>query len=159
MNWQDKAEVKKGNIGEQIINEYLESKGFVIYKPITNGAHAFDKLAIKDKQQLIIAEVKTKARRNKYADTGIDMKHFETYQNISKKHNLPIFIFFVDEMLGEVYGNWLTKLIEPRDNYPLIQNDIIYFPLTNMRNIKKLTIQEVELLKKYSKRNYKYSIK
>ena len=159
MNWNDKKEVKKGNIGEQIVNNYLEKEGFVIYKPITDSAHSFDRLAIKDKKQLIIAEIKTKARRNKFKDTGFNLSHFNEYKKISEKHNLPVYIFFVDEMLGEVYGNWLSILEEPYEKilkYPYIHNDIIYFHLNKMKQICNLTETEIIELKKYSQRSYKY---
>ena len=47
MSWQDKIQVKKGNIGEKIVRNYLEKKGFIVYEPKTNGSHPFDKIAIK----------------------------------------------------------------------------------------------------------------
>lgn len=161
MNWSDKKEVIKGNIGERIVNEYLEKEGFVVYKSVTNSPHSFDRLAIKDKQQLIIAEIKTKARRNKYKDTGFNFTHYNEYKKISEKHNLPVFIFFVDEMLGEIYGNWLSILEKPYKKglqYPAIFNDIIYFHLDTMKEICKLSNDEVIELKEYSQRSYKYVI-
>jgi hypothetical protein len=42
MKWEDKAQVKKGNIGEKIIQQYLEGKGWKVYKPFTKGAHWFE---------------------------------------------------------------------------------------------------------------------
>ncbi len=104
--WENKDSVKKGNYGENIINTYLEDKGYVVYRPITDGPHCFDHLAIKDKKQVIIAEVKTKAKLNNYDETGFEYKHYLEYKFISGKHNIPVFIFFVDEMLKEVYGNF-----------------------------------------------------
>ena len=160
-NWQQKLTVKKGNLGEEIISRFLERKGYVIYSPETKDkAHAFDRLAIKDKEQIIIAEIKTKARRNKYADTGINKRNYEQYIKIQNKYNIPVFIFFVDEMLKKVYGNWLSKLIIPiiieGKQYPLILNNIIYFPLINMINIAELSEQQITELKKLSNRNYEY---
>lgn len=164
MNWENKKTVMKGNMGEEIINRYLESENFVIYKPITDGPHAFDRLAIRDKEQVIIAEIKTKAHRNYYPDTGIDIRHYQEYNNISNKHNLPVFLFFVDEMEKEIYGNWLSELEKPRIiehkgkiiNYPLQYNGIIYFPLECMRAVGILTEEESQILKQYSERNYDY---
>ena len=43
--WQNKITVKKGDFAEEIIRGFLEEKGFVIYEPITNGAHCFDKIS------------------------------------------------------------------------------------------------------------------
>ena len=66
MKWEDKAQVKKGNIGEKIIQQYLEGKGWKVYKPFTKGAHWFDMLACKNKAKVIAIDVKTKARFNKW---------------------------------------------------------------------------------------------
>ena len=71
----------------------MEEKGYVVYKPVTEGAHAFDILAVKDKKTVIIADVKTKARRNYFPDTGINYKHYVEYKAISEKHCLPVFLF------------------------------------------------------------------
>lgn len=161
-NFQDKIQTQKGQIGENIIKSFLKNKGYIIYKPELSGAHAFDILAIRNKQELLIAEVKSKARRNKYPDTGIDIKHYNEYKYISQKHNLPIFIFFVDEMEHNIYGNFLSLLEKPtiidkiNKKYPSQENSIIYFPLKNMKTIFKLTDDQVSQLKKYSTRNYKY---
>ena len=162
--WDSKVQVKKGNIGETIVNEYLENRGFVIYKPITEKAHCFDALAIKDKEKLLIVEIKTKARLNKYPATGFDYKHYLEYTEISDKHNADVFIFFVDEMLEKVYGNYLKYLQEltiiKNKTYPFTMNfgnnKVIFFPLDNMVDIKLLTKEQVGEIKKYNTRNYKY---
>jgi len=164
-NWNDKLEVKKGNIGEKIVQEYLENRGFVIYKPITEKAHCFDTLAIKDKEKLLIVEIKTKARLNKYPATGFDYKHYLEYNKISEKHNADVFVFFVDEMLEKVYGNYLKYLEEltiiNKVVYPITINfgynkKVIAFPLDNMVDIKMLTEEQVQEIKKYNTRNYVY---
>jgi hypothetical protein len=43
MEWSRRKEVQKGDTGERIVRSYLESKGWVVYEPITEGRHAFDK--------------------------------------------------------------------------------------------------------------------
>ena len=83
----------KGKIGEDIVRRYLEEKGYVVYKPVTEGAHAFDILAVKDKKTVIIADVKTKARRNYFPDTGINYKHYVEYKVILKTLLTSVFIF------------------------------------------------------------------
>lgn len=156
-NWQDKASVKKGNIGEGIIRQFLEEKGYIVYEPVTRGPHGFDKLAVRNKKDVLIAECKTKAKRTYYDDTGIDLRHYKEYKYVYEKHQIDVFLFFVDEHLAEVYGHFLRVLEKPNGSYPLIQNNIIYFPMANMcRNICKLTPEQVESLKVYSKRNYSY---
>jgi hypothetical protein len=163
-NWSEKQQVIKGDFAESIVDKFLEEKGYIIYNPKTSGAHAFDRIAIKDKKQMIIAESKAKARRKYYYDTGINYKHYKGYQAISKKHNLPVFLFFIDEYQGNIYGNFLERLSQEIiytyngkiKKYPCIENNIIYFCLTNMMNICDLTDKEVEFLKNNSTRNYSY---
>jgi len=157
-SWDNKTTVIKGNIGEKLVLEFLEGKGFIVYEPATQSAHGFDKLAVKDKKLAIIAEVKTKARMNKYEATGFNVNHYEEYKFISQKHNLPIFIFFVDEHLKSIYGNWLTELEKEIDGFPLKINDgkIILFSLKNMREVAKISNEQCEELKINSTRNYEY---
>ena len=161
INFNDKQTTRKGKLGESIVRKYMEDRGWIIYEPETDKPHAFDKVAIKDKDKICLLEVKTKARRNFYNDTGIDIRHYLEYKNISEKYHLPIFLFFVDEMLGKVYGNKLSYLeekIKTSDGtqYPLEQKGIIYFPLERMKPIAILDIKSVMEIKQLNTRNYEY---
>ena len=163
-NWEEKVTVKKGNFAEDIVREYLEGKGFIVYEPITAAAHGFDKLAVKDKKQFVIAECKAKAKRKYFDDTGFNIKHYMEYKYAEKKHNIPVFIFFIDEHLEEIYGNWLSELEKPYieinkpyGEYPIKNKSIIYFPMHNMRrNLYKLSKEQVKYLRTHSTRNYDY---
>lgn len=167
MNWQDKTQVKKGNLGERIVENHLLKNGFVPYKAIVdNAAHPFDRLvATKDKKSISIAEIKTKAHRTYYPDTGIDLAHYNDYTAISLKHNMAVYLFFVDEHKKEIYGNFLSELDKPctvtHNNkilqYPFTQGNIRYFPLCKMQKISELTEVEAKILCKLSARNYDYS--
>jgi hypothetical protein len=161
-DWESKPTVKKGNIGERLVREHLESKGYIVYEPQTVGAHGFDKLAIRNKRQAIIAECKAKARRTKYEDTGINIKHLEEYEYIGKKYNLPVYIYFIDEMQGKIYGNTLEELLVPRTigghKYPWRWPDgIIYFPLVNMIDVCEIKAEDVKALKDNSTRSHEYA--
>jgi len=160
--WEDKIQVKKGNYGEDLVNNYLNKKGYVIYTPITNNAHCFDRIVMKNKSDIKIVECKTKAKRTYFDDTGIDIRHYNEYKNISDKYIIPLFIFFIDEYLGEIYGNYLTELIKPKvvknKEYPLEYKGIMYFPMVNMiRDILVLNENDKEYLKGNSTRNYEYN--
>lgn len=156
-SWGDRPQVKKGDFAEDIVTKYLENKGFIVYEPVSNGAHGFDKLAVRNKKQFVIAECKAKAKRKYYDDTGIDIRHYKEYKYAQEKHKIPVFIFFIDEHLGEIYGNFLKELEKPYKSYPLKQHGIIYFPMDSMRrDISNLTDGEVSFLKKHSTRNYSY---
>ena len=49
--------LKKGAVGETIVRRILEQKGWVVYQPMTDGAHCFDMLSIKDKKSAIAIDV------------------------------------------------------------------------------------------------------
>ena len=157
--------LKKGECGERIITSLLESKGFVVYKPVTNGSHAFDMLAIKDKERSIAIDVKAKSRRTHYNDTGVNQVHFECYQRFSERHLMPFWLFFVDEHLGSVYGNNIEELEKPIVDdglcYPLVQQSsygkaIRYWSLSSMITFGSLEQNDSEELKSISQRNYNY---
>ena len=78
--------LKKGEIGEQIIREYLEKKGWIVYFPFTKDkAHAFDILATKNKEKVFALDVKTKARLNNWPAQGINIKSYKEYLSFRRK--------------------------------------------------------------------------
>ncbi len=168
-NWEDRPEVKKGNLGEEIVEAYLRDKGFIIYRPIEEqGAHLCDRFcATPDKGCIVIADIKTKARRTHYPDTGFNISHYKQYKAVSCKYNIHVFIYFVDECEKKIYGNTLEELEKPRTithnnkqiSYPLEQKGIIYFPVAFMKTVSKLTSGQCEELKRYSQRSYDYQEK
>lgn len=165
MEWKDKSSVKKGNIGEDIVKKSLEDKGYVIYGSITDKAHAFDFLAIKDKRVFVIAEVKSKARMNKYECTGIDIRHFNEYMYIFENQHIDVILFFVDEhpKMEKVYCQRLSELIKPKmiDGvaYPCktLAKGKVMFSLSDMKDVCKLTPDQVHELKYHSSRKYEYA--
>jgi hypothetical protein len=158
--------LKTGLLGERIIDEYLRQHGYVPYHPEEGVAHPFDRLvASLDKQRLCIVEVKTKWRREAYADTGIDRRHFDDYQHITTTYRVPLFLSFVDSKVGTVYGNWWSALVKPRppeeswaggcEGYPWEQRRIVYFPLSAMRTLYVLTDADRAELIKLRRSNWK----
>lgn len=171
-DWELLPTVKKGNIGENKVQRFLEEKGYVCYQAITEKAHPFDFLCVKDKREAIAAEVKTKALRTYYQDTGFNKNQYEDYKAFSEKHKMPIFLFFVDEYRKQIYGNWLSKLDIPitvtaangqiRD-YPREEQNkwnklIRYYHFSQMRQIATFTDVEAEELKMLSNRSYAYAV-
>jgi len=154
MNWQDKTQVKKGNIGEDIIVNFLENKGFIVYKPITkNKAHWIDIFATKNKNEIYAIDVKTKARFNKWKAQGIDVKHYEDYKRLQKKCNINFYLFFVDEKNGEVHCADLNKL---SDGFCPNNPKIKAWYLEEMELVHELTEKQKEQLTKHDTRNYEY---
>ena len=142
--------LKTGQFGEQIIDAFLRQKGWVPYRPVEGIAHPFDRLvASPDKKNICIFEIKTKFRREAYADTGINRRHYDDYQHVTAKYGVPLFLAFVDAREGSVYGNWWHELLKerpPEDSwsggckgYPWEQRGIVYFPLSAMHILYVLT--------------------
>jgi len=171
MDWNNKPQVKKGNAGEAILDEYLIERGIVPYAPVANRAHPFDRLCAKsDKSKIFIVEVKTKAARTWYPDTGINISHLNDYLNIQNSHTINVFVAFVDELKGEIYGNYLNILMEPKTvehisrngllktiKYPLRNPPIIYFPLISMRPLATISEDNCAILMELSTRTYEYA--
>lgn len=165
MQFRDLPRVKKGSLGEQIVDKWLVKKGLIVYEPSTSNPHGFDRLVSLDKSSLVIVEVKTKPKRLYFPDTGIDIKHFKGYKEVSEKHSIPLCIFFVDEILKQIYCGWLSELIQEKQikwkgkqiTYPLISKGIVYFHQPSMKVIHQLTEAEVQEIKLLSNSNYKYS--
>lgn len=164
--WHERQTVKKGDAGEALVDAFLKSKNVVPYQPVFDGPHPFDRLlATADKKQLFVADVKTKARRTYYPDTGIDRRHFDEYQHIADKYKMGVFLFFVDEDEQRIYGGWLSDLSKQRYviyngktlTYPLEQGNIVYFPLEAMQDICKLNATVSDGLKLLSSRSYEYA--
>lgn len=156
--------LQKGDIGETIIKKLLEGKGWCVYRPVTDGAHCFDMLAILKKTQCIAVDVKAKAAMKYYPATGINQKHFEEYQNFSRKHSMPFWLFFVDENIKEIYGNTLEELEKPRliggRKYPWLKqiNGAVLrlWPLQAMKTVGSITEDQAKRLTMYSQRAYEY---
>lgn len=164
ISFEDRTQTKKGALGEEIVDRILREKGFVIYKPEGGQAHAFDRLAIKDKEILLIAEVKSKAKRKYYPDTGFNYKHYLEYKKIMERHNLQVVIFFVDEENKSIYGGKLKTLEQIKSfnvngkevTYPKIENGIIYFHIETMTHYASLTGSDALNLTELTTKNIAY---
>lgn len=160
--WQNKISVKKGNIGERIVQNYLEHRGYVVYKAITEGAHAFDFMAVKGKDTIKIAEVKAKARMDNM-HTGINLSNYKEYITVLDKYKMDTFIFFVDEKEKRVYGNYIstlrTEVVVDNVKFPYLRKlqkdkkDVMFFHVATMKDVVRLTEEEVSELKEYTRRS------
>ena len=109
-NWEEKIETKKGNIGENIIKNFLEKKDYLVYKCITEKSHFFDNIIFKTNEQPRMIEIKTYARRNFFPDTGINYNHYLTY----KKNTKLLDLFFFNNLLQR------NKIISSKSYIPKI---------------------------------------
>jgi hypothetical protein len=166
MNFQDRIETKKGNEGESIIDEMLSSLGYTIYAPITDNAHSFDRLISYEKKSLMILEIKSKAKRKYFPDTGINYSCYIEYKEKSKLLNLDVLLIFIDEENRSVYGNKL-RILEEKEivnyngkeiEYPLLGKDnfIIYFSMNKMIHLFNLSSEQCIKLKQLTNKKLKY---
>lgn len=157
--WHNLREVKKGDYGELLVKSLLERDGYILYRPVTDGAHGFDSYAYKNGRIEFAVEVKTKPKCKKYPETGFEERHYQRYMRLSKENNIPVKVFFVDEDLGEIYGNFLHELdkpyVDPTQSkpYPKVVGHTggvkltRYFPMKHMITFKKLSQTEIATLK------------
>jgi hypothetical protein len=155
-----------GELGERFVKLLLERKGFIVYRPDTGGAHWIDIIALKDKDRAIAMDVKTKSRRTYFPDTGVNQRQFYEYLRFSKKHNMPFYLVFVDEMMGQIYGNTLDELEIQRivggHQYPLVSEDrfgnqIRYWPLSAMKFYGSVDPAVAKKIKALAQRGYQYA--
>ena len=103
------------------------------------------------------AECKVKAIRRRYPDTGFNLRNYELYKKFTAEHNIRMFIFFIDEVKGKIYGNFLDVLDQKRicngREYPLNEKTkynvvIRYYPYEAMIKLKKLSNEELAYFQK-----------
>lgn len=161
----DLKEYKKGELGEFLVQHYLTKKGYTVYKTASTGSHPIDNIAIhKTNLNVFIYDVKTKAKRTHYNDTGLDANDFQKYKKIIEKNNVQLIIFFVDENLKLIYTlnmNTISEKIKNYKTYPKIikdpkGQDVIYFPLKIMKKQIKFSQKFADKLKACNNRNYNY---
>lgn len=151
-----KVAMLKGDIGEDIVAEYLEKKGWIIYRPFTKDkAHYFDMLCTFKKEKVIAIDVKTKARLNNWNAQGINIKSYNEYLNFVKMTNVNFYLIFVDDKTGVVHLADIVKLTNPI--YP--NEKIIAWKVDDMKYLFTISNEDIERLTKYDQRNYEYKPK
>jgi hypothetical protein len=145
--------LRKGQLGEQIIIDYFEAKGWIVYCPFTkNKAHAFDILATKNKERIIALDVKTKARLNKWPAQGIDIRSYKQYMSFKNKMSIPFYLIFVDDKNGDVHCMELKKGI--REFNPT--DYIVAWYLEDMQFLFNIGPEKIQQLSEFDQRNYLY---
>ena len=162
--FKQRIQSRKGEIAERIVDAYLRQLGYMIYSPIVDGPHPIDRICALPNKRLFFVDIKTKKRREKYDDTGMDLQDYYEYNQLMKQHNIPICLIWVDDHEKEqrVYGRKLETLNKPITingiKYPLEKPNhswkgIVYFPLQIMKHLKNLTPIELKQLRAQSHRD------
>ena len=150
--------LKKGDIGEIVIQEYLEKKGWIVYRPSTDGAHLWDMFCTKGKDKMIALDVKTKARFNKWNAQGIDHTSYNYYLKQSKKHKIPFYLFFIDDKNGDVHLGDLEKLSNTEHFFLGDGNKkVIVWDLKYMKKLFTVSDSVIKKMGKFDQRNYGYN--
>lgn len=146
--------LKKGECGERIFREFLEWRGWIVYQPLTKDkAHAFDMLATKDKSQIIGIDIKTKARLNKYAAQGINIKSWNEYLSFRDKMNIPFYLVFIDDKTGDVHSFEIGSEISSFN----LTDKIIAWHLKDMDFLFNIGESNIKELSKFDQRNYLFN--
>lgn len=154
----DEKLLKNGDAGEAIVIEILKDLGYHVVRGPGDGAegHPYDIFVYTKEEayknfKFFFCEVKTKPRRWKVADTGIDNWQFKKCNNLLKQ-GIDTLIMFVDEIEKSVYGEYFSNLLKnyKREKY---ENgaEIIYFKLETLKVYRKLTEDELKMLSSASK--------
>lgn len=147
--FEDKLRV--GAVGEEIVRNILFDQGYVVYEPVRGEAHPFDKVAVKDKTNLYLVEVKTKQSTDK-GSYGINVSSVNTYKYFLKEYELPMLVFFVDynpsvlQIRYTTLRNLLTEIEVDNKKYPYtIKNtngEVNMFHMNSTKLIRELTEEE-----------------
>lgn len=158
MKFKELGSTIKGEYAEGIIYKYLSDKGYIVYKPIRDESHPIDVICFSG-SSITFIDIKSKPHRKYYEDTGLDLKDYNKYKSLESKGK--VVLIFVDELSGSVYGGTITRLEKPckvgKTEYPLrgkCNEEVIYFPLKNMKKFFDLTTTDLDMLKKLTRSNY-----
>lgn len=157
MNWKDLEQVKMGDIGEQIIHDFLEKKDYTIFTPTTLKSHPCDAIVFKNKELIFLYDVKTKGKTNYHNAQGIDKKHYNQYNKLMKKFNVPFYVFFIDDQNGEVHCADLEELSNQEYLNITKNGSIIGWNVNNLKYLFTIDKKERNKLKNYNTRNYDYT--
>lgn len=167
-DFKTKSTTLKGTYAERLVLEFLDRQRVQVYTPHPHWQekpHGIDGFGLhRSKLKLFGFDIKAKARRTHYPDTGIDLRHYGSYKFIEQHNGIQVYLFFVDEYIKKMYGNWLSVLehercVQHQDEllaYPRRERNIIYFPLEAMVDICKISDESAGALQLASTRRYAY---
>lgn len=150
MEFNDLQTTKFGTLAEDIvINEFILSKGYIPYKPSVSMSHPFDGIAATMSAGTEwYLDVKAKSRMVYMPMTGIDIADWNKYLTYKQ----PVYLLFCDPTMGEIYGQWCTRLInQPSNKY----GDVIVWPLSAMTHYRYMNESEIGALKQLENSNYR----
>jgi len=131
---------KRGDVGELIVQSYLQRQGWHVYPHMADVAAPVDCFALRPKDdgfEVVAIEVKTYARRFAFDQTGIDTKDYWTYRDIIKI--VPLTILFVDPYEACMYALPFKDVYER----VIFDRTKCYFDLSDCKKVRSLTADEL----------------
>lgn len=137
MDFNQLPTTKRGDIGEQIVDDYLIERGCRLYKP-EEGPHPIDRFMVNAAGHAFAYDVKTYPRLFSSNKTGIDIPDYYKYCQMDP---VPVLLFFVDAFEGCLYFHQLNR----KDGHraPVFDKQKVYFHLSDMTFCRSLTAGEV----------------
>jgi hypothetical protein len=152
--------LKKGDLGELIVTRWLEGIGHVVYRPFTRDKkHRFDIMDMKNKANVIVIDVKTKAALNISKESGCNVASYNSYISFAQDHNFPFFLFFVDDKSGDVYSINIMEIGRGRVFTDRFGNHIMVWSYNAMEWHFNIGEEMIKELSKYDERSYTYDPK
>ncbi len=142
-----------GYVGQNIVCKWLSSKNVKFW---VNDAANFNitDIVMERDCKLTFLEVNTKPfyLYNGVETTGKNKRTIENYMNRSYLTKTDYYMIFVDVLKGAVYGQYLSKLFKS-EYYTIKSNeDILLFKISGMDSLFDLSVEDITLLNKYSKK-------
>lgn len=162
MDFHEKRTTKKGDYAESLVVRELEAINFAVYVTESERNHPFDIIYTGSYTDALggnfnAGDVKAKARRKYYPDTGLDVRAFNYYKKIKEHFSLDRFnLFFVDEEVKKCYYGEIDELQKKYLSYPRIERGIIYFHLDTLIHFFDLTDEEANKLISLTTKDDKY---
>ena len=175
--------LSRGDYGEALIKNFYkdwshlgaiqedgDGDGNLELSPPGTKYHAFDHIFKHNTNDWWMADTKCKARRNK-GDTGLDIYQWKKYNRIYNKYKAKgcedFKLFFVDEHPDEmrIYYVSIKEVQDKLANDPEFNlhsefcagKTIVFFKPELWHEVRKLTMDEVENLRRLNDRSYEYN--
>jgi hypothetical protein len=137
----DLRTTKTGDVGEAIVQAYLQRQGWHVYPHAADLAAPVDFVTMKPKDggfDIVAIEAKTYPRRFASDQTGIDSADYWTYREIIKTME-KLIIVFVDPFEECIYALPFHKVFE-RVTFDRTK---CYFDLADCKKLRDLTRAEI----------------
>jgi lipopolysaccharide export LptBFGC system permease protein LptF len=106
-------------------------------------------MATRNKDEIFFYEVKTKPKMRCYTAQGINIKHYNDYKRLLNKIDISFYLYFIDNLNGDVHSVALNKLIKLTENNQVEYQDknVIAWNLKHLKFLFTLTNEQINSFK------------